>query len=728
MQAVYDWVVDWLKSLQHCEFAAVQHPGDVVAEQALRCHECLKHVADASKQSRDESQHAQKRLSQANDAVQKALASVLQTAAAGSGGPKPPPLVAEKMAVWLKSIKDECGNSQKAADNKLHLAMKNLESAVNDVISSCYKIYLQDKPKTDEEMIQEMMRQVEMHMESLQITGSGESGGTGGLMDMQTEEPAPKLDDLGPASTAKITDLQLELARTGLQRLDSSQLECKLKEMADCGLLLELSNGVYETPDERDRRLAHNQRMRFNRSFDSEDWGESTIVYNATLTKKQKRRGKHVMKTFRELKVQYGTATAKAIRDRKKELGSSFWHVHPEDWECFKVWDSMEFESEEEDKHQTSFHAQAAVDPEGTKALMSHMTQPGALGNTRYRVGNAGGQGTEQKPPKGRGKAPNLRKQATSKLSQISSKLTESRVLGNEIPGAAAMSEKMKEGYQSELGEAVAGVEKARSSLEAWYARKVEEANIVGSERAIYDDTLRAVDAALTVLAGKVKAIKTALVVNKEFQSYGLELEGAAGQLLKTSGKWKSNFQRDMLRQNATSKIPVTKLPVPVMHNDVVTKKQLPVLLPHELLPWLVKHGALPVDETASAAVSQFWAHARDVGMPLNGATDDHIPLYLWGDDAQFTENQDKLVAVAMGRVLETCKDARLTVWPLFVFQQGYSVGMGTLNAFMEEVVKSLNILFEHGVMVETPSGEKKRVYAAVIQYQGDWKWQKDRL
>ena len=61
-----------------------------------------------------------------------------------------------------------------------------------------------------------------------------------------------------------------------------------------------------------------------------EDWNESSIVYNSTLTKKQKKRGKHVMKTFRDLKIQYGVATAKSIREKKKELGSSFWHQHPE--------------------------------------------------------------------------------------------------------------------------------------------------------------------------------------------------------------------------------------------------------------------------------------------------------------------------------------------------------------------------------------------------------------
>ena len=44
-------------------------------------------------------------------------------------------------------------------------------------------------------------------------------------------------------------------------------------------------------------------------------------------------------------------------------------------------------------------------------------------------------------------------------------------------------------------------------------------------------------------------------VVNKEFQWYGLELEGAAGEFLKTSGKWKSNFQRDMLRKCTACKV-----------------------------------------------------------------------------------------------------------------------------------------------------------------------------
>ena len=43
--------------------------------------------------------------------------------------------------------------------------------------------------------------------------------------------------------------------------------------------------------------------------------------------------------------------------------------------------------------------------------------------------------------------------------------------------------------------------------------------------------------------------------VNKEFQGHGMELAGAAGELISTSGKWPSNIQRDMLRRCKASKV-----------------------------------------------------------------------------------------------------------------------------------------------------------------------------
>ena len=62
----------------------------------------------------------------------------------------------------------------------------------------------------------------------------------------------------------------------------------------------------------------------------NENWMNSSIMMNHTRTKAQRRRGKHVTKTFRELRTLYGVATAKAIRERKKEMGSAWWWVHPD--------------------------------------------------------------------------------------------------------------------------------------------------------------------------------------------------------------------------------------------------------------------------------------------------------------------------------------------------------------------------------------------------------------
>ena len=42
------------------------------------------------------------------------------------------------------------------------------------------------------------------------------------------------------------------------------------------------------------------------------------------------------------------------------------------------------------------------------------------------------------------------------------------------------------------------------------------------------------------------------------------------------------------------------------------------------------------------------------------------------------------------------------------------------------QVVDSFNRLFDEGVLVRTPTGESTRVFCAVVQYQGDWKWHKD--
>ena len=93
------------------------------------------------------------------------------------------------------------------------------------------------------------------------------------------------------------------------------------------------------------------------------------------------------------------------------------------------------------------------------------------------------------------------------------------------------------------------------------------------------------------------------------------------------------------------------------------------MLLPHELVPWLVEQGVFPVDEESDAAHAEFWEHLQKVGTPTHNATANHVPLYIWGDDAEFTEHhQDKLVVISIGRVLEQRRHSLRYCWPLCVY------------------------------------------------------------
>ena len=100
----------------------------------------------------------------------------------------------------------------------------------------------------------------------------------------------------------------------------------------------------------------------------------------------------------------------------------------------------------------------------------------------------------------------------------------------------------------------------------------------------------------------------------------------------------------------------------------------MPILLPHQLLVWLIENGVCPTTSETYEEIAAFWAHLRARGVPTCDASDQHIPLYIWGDDGQFTKtHQDKLVVVAMGRVLETASDAMAAVWPILMYQQAPS-------------------------------------------------------
>ena len=133
--------------------------------------------------------------------------------------------------------------------------------------------------------------------------------------------------------------------------------------------------------------------------------------------------------------------------------------------------------------------------------------------------------------------------------------------------------------------------------------------------------------------------------------------------------------------------------------------RKMPVVLPHHLLPWLVRIGAFaPVKDEA---VKGFWDHLDSVSCSYSPTSNRAHPCWLWGDDAVFNEQNQKLVVVCMGHVLDSRTNSWETCWPLFVYRcatlkqascvhslnlcaggcgpnQDLSVGFPTLEAFLK--------------------------------------------
>lgn len=95
--------------------------------------------------------------------------------------------------------------------------------------------------------------------------------------------------------------------------------------------------------------------------------------------------------------------------------------------------------------------------------------------------------------------------------------------------------------------------------------------------------------------------------------------------------------------------------------------RNMPVVLPHELFPWMMRSGIWPNLEEKQ--IQQYWQHLKDVGSPLSALSDDasHIPVYLWGDGAQYTESGESMSVFCCGIVVD---DNRSNIFPLFLCRE----------------------------------------------------------
>ena len=71
------------------------------------------------------------------------------------------------------------------------------------------------------------------------------------------------------------------------------------------------------------------------------------------------------------------------------------------------------------------------------------------------------------------------------------------------------------------------------------------------------------------------------------------------------------------------------------------------------------------VDETL-----QFWRHLSDRDCPYNSSSKTHAPLWIWGDDAVYNEQNEKLTLICFGHVLDNRTNSLEVCYPLCVFRE----------------------------------------------------------
>ena len=87
----------------------------------------------------------------------------------------------------------------------------------------------------------------------------------------------------------------------------------------------------------------------------------------------------------------------------------------------------------------------------------------------------------------------------------------------------------------------------------------------------------------------------------------------------------------------------------------------------------MLELGLYPEGALEQNVVSAYWdhlsSHVEWASEHVQHHGHAHQPLYLWGDDAQYNEENEKIVCVALGATLDERTSSVATVWPLFVYR-----------------------------------------------------------
>ena len=147
----------------------------------------------------------------------------------------------------------------------------------------------------------------------------------------------------------------------------------------------------------------------------------------------------------------------------------------------------------------------------------------------------------------------------------------------------------------------------------------------------------------------------------------------------------------------------------------------VPVLLPHQILQHLFNDIKLELPE---AHVQEYWTHTRTFmewarAHPSDGS---HVPLGLYGDEARCGETNDsKLLGLWLNMPLFKPSSNRCSRWLMCALESRTSFGPRSLYPILQEIVKSINALFEGHDPQGNDLGIGRRF--AVTELRGDWEY-----
>ena len=98
----------------------------------------------------------------------------------------------------------------------------------------------------------------------------------------------------------------------------------------------------------------------------------------------------------------------------------------------------------------------------------------------------------------------------------------------------------------------------------------------------------------------------------------------------------------------------------------LILYRALPIVLPHKLLPWLLRKGLWP--EVSEGELREYWEHHLKYATGISAPTLQHLPLWLWGDDCRYGKKiSQKVMVCMMGHVLDGRRDSYACCYPLWV-------------------------------------------------------------